>query len=111
MTPLEILVAAGTGQPEQGPRELGMRAKVYFQNGDNVAEAQLQMLRQYGNDNIRCRHYVGKEAELPGCNEILFPDDSPPNVADFVIKSLDDIAKFEIPIDITQHSRHVRRGF
>ena len=114
MTPLEILVAAATGQPapripvfcnllDQGARELGMRAKDYFGNGEHVAEAQLRMLRRYGHDNVWCLHYVGKEAELLGCREILFSDDGAPNVADFVIKSWDDIAKLEVPADITQH--------
>jgi uroporphyrinogen decarboxylase len=114
MTPLEILVAAGTGLAapripvfcnllDQGARELGMCAKNYFQNGVYVAEAQLRMLRRYGYDNLWGLHYVGKEAELLGCKKILFPDDDSPNVAAFVIKSLDDIAKFEIPIDVTQH--------
>lgn len=114
MTPLEILVAAATGQAapripvfcnllDQGARELGMSAKDYFSNGEHVAEAQLRMLRRYGHDNVWCLHYVGKEAELLGCRDILFTDDGAPNVADFVIKSWDDIAKFEIPADITQH--------
>lgn len=114
MTPLEILVAAATGQPapripifcnllDQGARELGMHAEAYFQSGAQVADAQLRMLRRYGHDNVWCLHYVGKEAELLGCREILFADDGVPNVADFVIKSWDDIAKLEIPTDITQH--------
>jgi len=114
MTPLEILVAAATGQPapripvfcnllDQGARELGMHAEAYFQSGTQVADAQLRMLRRYGHDNVWCLHYVGKEAELLGCREILFADDGVPNVADFVIKSWDDIAKLEIPADITQH--------
>lgn len=114
MTPLEILVAAATGQAapripvfcnllDQGARELGMRAKDYFANGEHVAEAQLRMLRRYGHDNVWCLHYVGKEAELLGCRDILFTDDGAPNVADYVIKSWDDIAKFEIPADVTQH--------
>jgi uroporphyrinogen decarboxylase len=122
MTPLEILVAPGNGLAapripvfcnllDQGARELGMRAKDYFQNSAYVAAAQLRMLRRYGYDNVWALHYVSKEAELLDCKEILFPDDGSPNVPDFVIKSLDDIAKFEIPIDVTQHSRHVRRGF
>jgi uroporphyrinogen decarboxylase len=114
MTPLEILVAAGAGLPapripifcnllDQGARELGMSANDYFQNGNHVAEAQLRMLRRYGYDNVWCLQYVGKEAELLGCKEILFAEDGVPNVADLVIKSFDDIANFEIPADITQH--------
>jgi uroporphyrinogen decarboxylase len=113
MTPLEILTAAATGAPapripvfcnlpDHGARELGMPAKQYFSKGEYVADAQLRMRRRYGYDNIWSLHYVGKEAELLGCREILFADDGVPNVADFVIKNLDDIAKLEIPADITQ---------
>ncbi len=114
MTPLEILVAAINGTPapripifcnllDQGPKLLGMPAKEYFSQGEYVAEAQLKLLERYGHDNVWSLHYVGKEAELLGCNDILFADDGVPNVADFVIKQLDDIAKFDVPADITQH--------
>lgn len=114
MTPLQILDAAVNGAPapripifcnlpDHGPRELGMHAKDYFSKGEYVAEAQLRMQKRYGYDNLWSLHYVGKEAELLGCREILFADDGAPNVADFVIKSLDDIVQFEIPNDITLH--------
>ncbi|MDT4290030.1 uroporphyrinogen decarboxylase family protein [Methylomonas sp. MO1] len=113
MTPLEILSAATTGSPapripvfcnlpDHGARELAMTAKEYFSRGEYVADGQLRLLQRYGYDNIWSLHYVGKEAELLGCREILFADDGVPNVADFVIKNLDDIAKLEIPADITQ---------
>ncbi len=88
---------------DQGARLLGLSPKEYFANGGIVAEAQLQLLELYGHDNVWSLHYVGKEAELLGCKQILFADDGAPNVADFVIKDLDDIAKFEIPDDITAH--------
>ena len=114
MTPLQILAAAVNGTPapripvfcnllDQGPRLLNMHAKDFFSNGTYVADAQLKLLRRYGHDNVWSLHYVGKEAELLGCNEVLFADDGAPNVADFVIKSPDDIAKLEVPADITQH--------
>ncbi len=112
MTALEILAAAVNGTPapripvfcnllDQGARELGMSQQHYFANGEFVAEAQLRMLKRYGHDNVWSLHYVGKEAEILGCQEILFANDGTPNVADFVVKNLDDIAKFEIPADIT----------
>lgn len=114
MTPLEILAATTTGGPapripifcnllDQGPRELGMHAKDFFAKGEHVAEAQLRLLKRYGHDNVWSLHYVGKDAELLGCKEILFADDGAPNVADYVIKNLDDVAKLEIPADITRH--------
>ncbi|MEY4719347.1 MAG: hypothetical protein RL563_1965 [Pseudomonadota bacterium] len=114
MTPLDILSAAINGTPapripvfcnllDQGARELKLPSARYFADGAAVAEAQLRMLKRYGHDNVWSLHYVGKEAELLGCQQILFADDGTPNVADFVIKNLDDIDKLEIPDDITQH--------
>ena len=114
MSPLEILVAAVTGQPapripifcnllDQGARELKMSQKTYYSKGEYVAEGQLKMQARYSYDNVWSLFYVGKEAELLGCNEILFSNDGAPNVADFVIKNYDDIAKLEIPDDITAH--------
>lgn len=114
MTPLAILAAAASGSPapripvfcnllDQGARELGLSSKTYFSKGEYVAEAQLRLQKRYGHDNLWSLHYVGKEAELLGCRDILFTDEGAPNVADYVIKSLDDVEKFEIPADITQH--------
>ena len=114
MTPLEILSATINGTPtpripifcnliDQGAKELKMSPEEYFSKGEHVAEAQLKMLKKYGHDNAWGLHYVGKEAELLGCKKILFSEDGVPNVADFVIKSFDDIEKFEIPTKITEH--------
>ncbi|BCG62880.1 MAG: uroporphyrinogen decarboxylase [Methyloprofundus sp.] len=114
MTSLEILSAAITGQAapripifcnllDQGARELNMSPEEYYSRGEYVADAQLKMLRRYGHDNVWSLSYVGKEAKLLGCQDILFAKNGVPNVADFVIKSWDDIATFEIPKDITQH--------
>lgn len=114
MTPLELLAAALNGTPapripifcnlfDQGARELGMRQKEYYSRGEHVAEAQLRMRTRYGYDNVWSMFYVGKEAELFGCREILFADDGSPNVADFVIKNWDDIARLEVPDDIAAH--------
>jgi len=88
---------------DQGARELGMSIEEYFSNGEHVAEAQLKMLRKFGHDNVWSLFYVGKEAELLGCNKIRFAKDGPPNVEDYVIKSYDDIEKLEVPDDISAH--------
>ena len=112
MTPLEILTAAVTGAPapripvfcnlfDQGARELGMPQREYYSRGEHVAAGQLAMQRRYGYDNVWSMFYVGREAELLGCREILYSDDGAPNVADFVIEDWDDVAKLEIPEDIT----------
>ena len=114
MTPLELLAAAVSGTPapripifcnllDQGARELGMSQKEYYSSGEHVAEGQLRLRARFGHDNVWSLFYVGKEAELLGCRDILFADDGAPNVADFVIKNLDDIARLEIPDDITAH--------
>lgn len=114
MTPLQILAAAANGTPapripifcnllDQGPRELGMSPRNYYANGEHVAAGQLKLRARYGYDNVWSLFYVGKEAELLGCRDILFAEDGPPNVADFVIKSYDDIARLEVPDDITAH--------
>lgn len=121
MSPLEILVAAVNGQPapripvfcnfiDHGVRELGVPAAEFYRNGELMAEAQLKLLRKYGHDNVWCLSYVGKEAEFFGCREILFANDGPPNVADFVIKTWDDIAKLDVPDDITQHPAWTETG-
>ena len=114
MTPMEILVAAVTGRPapripvfcnllDQGARELGMSQAEYYSRGEHVAEGQLRMRARYGHDNLWSLFYVGKEAEFFGCREILFADDGAPNVADFVVKDWDDIARLEVPDDLTAH--------
>ncbi len=114
MTPLNILNAAIQGLPaprvpffcnliDQGARELNLSLQEYFSKGEYVAEAQLKMQARYGHDNVWCLSYVGKEAELLGCSEVLFAEDGPPNVADFVIKTLEDIPSFHAPDDLRDH--------
>ncbi len=114
MTPLEILVATLNGQKtpripvfchflDHGPRELKMTPEQYFSNADYIVEGQLRLLKRYAHDNVWGMRYVGAEAEILGCQEILYPQAGAPNVKDFVIKSWDDIVSFEVPKDITQH--------
>lgn len=114
ITGMDRLAAAARGEildripvfcnlSDQGARELGMPIEQYVSNGEYVAEAQLRMLKKFGHDNLWSLFYVGKEAELLGCNKIRFAKDGPPNVEDFVIKSLADIEKLEVPDDIFSH--------
>lgn len=113
-TGMERVVAAIAGKPsdripvfgalfDQGARELGIPLKAYYARGEHVAEAQLRMREKYGYDNLWSLFYVGREAELLGCREILYSESGSPNVADFVIKKLDDIAKLQVPEDIASH--------
>ncbi|GAB4260274.1 MAG: hypothetical protein Kow0065_10510 [Methylomicrobium sp.] len=85
---------------DQGAREMGMSIEEYFSKGEYVAEGQLKMLQKFGHDNVWSLFFVGKEAQLLGCKQILFAEDGPPNVEDYIIKTLDDIERLEIPDDI-----------
>jgi PAS domain-containing protein len=114
ITGMDRLVAAIKGETsdripvfcnllDQGADELGMPLEEYYSNGENVAEAQLRMLKKYGHDNVWSLFYVGKEAELLGSRKMIYAKDGPPNMEDFVIKSLDDVGKLEVPDDLTAH--------
>jgi uroporphyrinogen decarboxylase len=114
ITSMDRLVAAAKGEIldhipvfcnllDQGARELGMSIEEYFSKGENVAEAQLRMLKKFGHDNVWSLFYVGKEAELFGCDKIRYAKDGPPNVEDYIIQSYDDIAKLQVPDDICTH--------
>lgn len=114
MTPLAILDAAVDGTPapripifcnmlDHGSHLLGIPQKDYYADGERVAAGQLQLQARYGYDNVWSLFYVGREAELLGCREMLYAEDGPPNVVDFVIKDYDDIARLDIPDDITDH--------
>ena len=88
---------------DQGARELGMSPEEYYAKGEHVAEAQLRMREKYGHDNLWSLFYVGKEAEVLGCRKILYAQDGPPNVQDFVITTYDDIPRLAVPDDLTAH--------
>jgi len=88
---------------DQGARELGLSLEEYYSSGERVAEAQLKMRAKYGHDNVWSLFYVGKEAELLGCNKIFYAKDGPPNVGGFVIRSHDDVHRLVVPKDITAH--------
>ena len=114
MTGVERLAAAINGTPadripvfcnllDQGAKELGLSLEEYYSRGEYVAEAQLRMREKYGYDCLWSLFYVGKEAELLGCNKIIFAKDGPPNVGEMVIKTYDDIARLQVPDDITAH--------
>jgi uroporphyrinogen decarboxylase len=114
MTGMERLIAAINGTPadripvfcnllDQGAKELGLTLEEYYTSGENVAEAQLKMRAKYGYDCLWSLFYVGKEAELLGCRKIIYAKDGPPNVGEMIIKKYEDIARLQIPDDITSH--------
>jgi uroporphyrinogen-III decarboxylase len=114
ITGMARLLAAIRGEPcdripvfcnllDQGAAELGISLEDYYANGESVAEAQLRMRAKYGYDNVWNLFYVGKEAEFFGCPKILFADNGPPNVAEFVIQSEADIAALVTPTDLSAH--------
>jgi uroporphyrinogen decarboxylase len=88
---------------DQGARELGMSIEEYFSSGENVAKGQLKMLEKFGHDNVWSLFFVGKEAELFGCQKIFYANDGPPNVEDFIIQTYDDIVNLKVPDDISSH--------
>ncbi len=114
ITGWDRLSAAAAGAPcdripvfcnlfDQGARELGIPLSRYYASGAAVAEAQLRLREKYDYDNVWSLFYVGKEAELLGCAGILYRDDGPPNVADFVIKEPGDIEALRVPEEIESH--------
>lgn len=114
ITAMDRLVAASEGRPsdripifcnllDQGARELGMSLREYYSRGDFVAEAQLKLREKYGHDNVWSLFYVGKEAELLGCNDILYSDDGPPNVGEYIVKTPEDIQRLVVPDDVASH--------
>lgn len=121
MTPLQILAAAIEGRPapripvfcnlfDQGPRALRLPARDYYLSGEHVATAQLRLRARFGHDNVWSLSYVGKEAEFFGCSKILFAEDGPPNVEEWVIQSHRDIEKLVVPDDVTAHPAWTETG-
>lgn len=88
---------------DQGARELGLSVEKYYSSGESVAEGQLRLRAKYGYDNVWSLFYVGKEAELLGSQKIIFSEEGPPNVEDFIIKTPDDIRNLRVPDDLREH--------
>jgi len=117
ITGMERLAAAVKGEKsdripvfcnllDQGAKELGISSlKEYYSKGEYVAEGQLKMREKYGYDNLWSLFYVGKEAELLGCRNIIFSDYGPPNVGQMVIRNLEDIHKLKVPDNILSHPK------
>ncbi len=90
---------------DQGARELGVSLREYYSQGELVAEGQLRMRDKYGYDTLLGFFYSALEAEILGCQNIIYADDGPPNVGHLVINSPDDIKKLQLPDDLNSHPR------
>ena len=110
ITGMERLQAVMTGQQpdrvpvfcnllDQGARELGMGMREYYSRGEHVAEGQLRMREKYGYDGVMGMFYVGMEAEMFGCRNIVYAEDGPPNVGQLVIQKPEDIETLQVPED------------
>lgn len=79
-----------------GAKELQLDIKTYFSNHKNVVEAQLKMKEKYDIDCLYTFFYAAIEVEAFG-GEVIFSDEGPPNSGQPFIKSLEDIAKIQMP--------------
>lgn len=114
ITGMDRLVAAINGEKsdripvfcnifDQGATELGISIKEYYSDGANVAEGQLKLREKYGYDNVWSLSYVGHEVEALGKQKVLYVNDGPPNIQDYIIKSYDDIEKLQVPDNLADH--------
>ena len=114
ITGFDRLMAAANGEKsdripvfcnllDQGAKELGLSLKEYYSKGEYVAEGQLKMREKYGYDNLWSLFYVGKEAELLGCKNIIYANDGPPTIGHMVFRKPEDIHNMVIPDDISNH--------
>jgi MtaA/CmuA family methyltransferase len=67
-----------------------------LRSGEAMAEAQLNAWREFGHDVIMHENGVCGEAEALGC-EILYRPETPPHVAEPLVKSLDQIDTLRVP--------------
>lgn len=88
---------------DQGARVAGLPLREYYKDGVQVARSQLAMRERFGYDNLWSLFYVGKEAELLGCRNILFAEDGPPNVGEMVVRRSEDIEALQVPSDLERH--------
>jgi len=99
-----VLTALGHQEPDKvplfllltmhGARELGMSVQEYFSNGEYVAEGQLRLQAKYDNDCYYTFFYAPIEVEAAGAS-VLFRDETPPNTGMPILKTVEDIRRFE----------------
>lgn len=79
-----------------GARELGMTLEEYFSKPENVAEAQVRMVKKYNNDAMVPYYYAAIEAEAWGCRVITRPD-GPATAGEPIIKRFTEIDSLTPP--------------
>lgn len=90
---------------DQGAKEMGVSLREYYSRGELVAEGQLRMREKYGYDTLLGMFYSALEAEILGCQNIIYADDGPPNVGHLVIRTQEDIKKLHLPDNLDAHPR------
>jgi uroporphyrinogen decarboxylase len=80
----------------KGAADMGLSLKDYFGSSEAVFEAQMKALKLYGHDFATGYFYTASEAEAWG-QEVVFYEDGPPNAADPIIRSPEDIEELEVP--------------
>jgi MtaA/CmuA family methyltransferase len=108
MTSLErAMTTIRHGIPDRVPVDLhnfltaaaysGQRISEVLQDGELMAETQLQFWRDFGHDILLVENGVVAEAQACGCG-VLYPDDGPPRVVEYVLADgLERVDELEVP--------------
>lgn len=107
MTPLARTLAALTHRQGDRPpvfllftlhgaRALGLSPREYFSRSEHVVEGQLRLREAFGHDCLYGFFYASLELEAWG-GATHFIEDGPPNAADTLLHSVEDIARLEAP--------------
>lgn len=79
-----------------GAKELGMSIKQYYSRAENVVEGQLRMREKYGHDCYYAFQYATMDVE-PWGGKVIFIEDGPPNAAEPMISSPDQVMGLKSP--------------
>ena len=90
---------------DQGAKELGLSLREYYSRGELVAEGQLRLRAKYAYDGLLGMFYTALDAEIMGCQYIIYADDGPPNVGQLIIRTPEDIRQLPLPDDLHVHPR------
>ena len=107
MTSLQrVLTTLGQQEPDRvpffllltmhGARELGLSIQDYFSKAENVVEGQLRLRAKYRHDCLYTFFYASLEVEAFG-GQTIFRPDGPPNAAEPIISTPEDILRLIPP--------------